>query len=158
VNRSPEFCSSAVARHEKQLLRLSPDKRHKVHSQGNFLAPHPTQTPLSHHHLWSHLDCPQRLSFSLYKNLAKKGSSGPHFYTNTRQRQRGREAERQRGREAEAGGSLRPNWSTERGLGQPGLHRETLSLKHTHTNVVEFLECIMATALQSIIQYVCPFT
>jgi hypothetical protein len=33
--------------------------------------------------------------------------------------------------EAEAGGFLssRPAWSTERVLGQPGLHRETLSLK-----------------------------
>jgi hypothetical protein len=33
--------------------------------------------------------------------------------------------------EAEAGGSLssRPTWSTEQILGQPGLHRETLSQK-----------------------------
>jgi hypothetical protein len=42
-------------------------------------------------------------------------------------------------REAEAGGFLssRPAWSTEYVLGQPGLHRETLSQKNKNKNKKE---------------------
>ena len=42
--------------------------------------------------------------------------------------------------EAEAGRSLssRPAWSTERVPGQPGLHRETLSLKKKKNNCLLF--------------------
>jgi hypothetical protein len=36
--------------------------------------------------------------------------------------------------EAEAGRFLRPAWTTESVLGQPGLHRETLSRKNKQTN------------------------
>jgi hypothetical protein len=41
---------------------------------------------------------------------------------------------------AEAGGflSLRPAWSTEQVLGQPGLHRETLSQKQTNKQKYQF--------------------